>query len=108
MSKHSDHVTLSRRRFLEFGAISVAAMPLAGAALAQGGQKIDEKSEAAKALGYHNDAGKVTDPKRKKDQFCHNCQFFQGKPSDAWAPCPVLGGKDVANKGWCITWTAKA
>jgi len=89
-------------------AVGLAAIPASRVALAQTAQKVDETSEAAKALDYHSNASRVTNPKRKKDEFCHNCQFFQGKPSDAWAPCLVLGAKEVANKGWCTTWTVKA
>ena len=104
----SSDARLSRRRFLELSVAGVAAVPAARLALAQNAEKVDGKSDAAKALDYHHDAAKVTNPKRKKDQFCHNCQFYQGKPADAWAPCTVFGGKQVANKGWCSTWTAKS
>lgn len=102
-----DDAKLSRRRFLKLSAAGLAAVPAARLALAQNAGKVDEKSDAAKALDYHDDAGKVTNPKRQKDQFCHNCQFYQGKPADAWAACTVFAGKQVANKGWCATWTAK-
>ena len=107
MSNPSDNARRSRRRFLKLSAAGLAAVPAARIALAQNAQKLYEKSDAAKALDYHDDATKVTNPKRKKDQFCHNCQFYQGKPADAWAPCTVFGAKQVANKGWCATWTAK-
>jgi|KBSSwiStaDraftv2_1062776.scaffolds.fasta_scaffold684892_1 hypothetical protein len=98
---------LSRRRFLKLTAAGLVAVPAARVAMAQNAEKVDVNSDAAKALDYHDDASKVTNPKRKKDQFCHNCQFYQGKPADASAPCTVFGGKQVANKGWCATWTAK-
>ena len=108
MSDYSTDTRCSRRRFLKLSAAGLAAMSAARIAQAQTAQKVDENSEAAKALDYHNNASRVTNPKRKKDEFCHNCQFFQGKSSDAWAPCLILGAKEVANKGWCTTWTVKA
>ena len=108
MSNYSADTRRSRRRFLKLSAAGLAGIPASRVALAQTAQKVDETSEAAKALDYHSNASRVTNPKRKKDEFCHNCQFFQGKPSDAWAPCLVLGAKEVANKGWCTTWTVKA
>jgi len=107
MSNKSDGSGASRRRFLLVSAAGLAAAPLARVAFAQGGEKVDENSPAAKALDYHHDASKVTNPKRKKDQFCHNCQFFQGKAQDQWGPCLVFPGKQVAGAGWCSSWLAK-
>ena len=98
----------SRRRFLLVSAATAAAVPMARMAMAQGAEKVDENSPPAKALDYHHDANKVTNPKRKKDQFCRNCQFFQGTAKDQWAPCTVFQNKQVAAGGWCSTWVAKA
>ena len=39
---------------------------------------------------------------------CSNCQLYQGKPSDPWAVCPLLGGKQVNANGWCSAWVKKA
>jgi hypothetical protein len=108
MSNESNRAGESRRRFLRLTAAGLAAVPVARIAIAQTAEKVDENSPAAKALDYHRDASKVTNPKRKKDQFCHNCQFFQGKASDPWGPCAVFPGKQVAGNGWCSTWVAKA
>jgi len=99
---------LSRRRFLKLTAAGLVAVPAARVAMAQKAEKVDVNSDAAKALDYHDDASKVTNPKRKKDQFCHNCQFFQGTAKDKPGPCTVFQGKDVAAGGWCSTWVAKA
>jgi hypothetical protein len=98
----------SRRRFLLVTATSLAAAPVVRLAIAQGAEKVDEKSPQAKALDYHHNAAQVKNPKRTKDQFCHNCQFFQGKAGDAWGPCTVFQGKLVAANGWCSTWVKKA
>jgi hypothetical protein len=39
---------------------------------------------------------------------CANCMLYQGKPTDAWANCAALGGKQVNGKGWCMAWAKKA
>jgi hypothetical protein len=41
-------------------------------------------------------------------QDCGNCSFFQGKATDAYAPCPMFAGKQVASKGWCSAYNKKA
>ena len=102
------HSPASRRRFLLVTAAGLAAGPVARLAVAQSAEKVDEASAQAKALDYHHDAAQVKNPKRTKDQFCHNCQFFQGKAGDAWGPCTVFQGKQVAANGWCSTWVKKA
>ena len=107
MSDESNNAGASRRRFLLVSAAGLAAAPMARIAIAQNAEKVDENSPQAKALDYHPDASKVTNPKRKKDQFCHNCSFFQGTAKDKWAPCAVFQGKQVAAGGWCSTWVAK-
>ncbi len=71
--------------------------------------KVDEKDPAAVGLGYKHDATKVVAkryPQYKAGNNCANCQFYQGK--DAWGVCPLLGGKQVAGKGWCQAWAKKA
>ena len=98
----------SRRSFLRMSAAGLAAVPMARITSVQAAEKVDENSPPAKALDYHDDASKVTNPKRKKDQFCHNCQFFQGSAKDKPGPCTVFQGKLVAAGGWCSTWVAKA
>jgi hypothetical protein len=63
------------------------------------------------ALAYRHDATKVDAkqyPAWAAGHVCGNCQLFQGKPSDAWGPCGVMGGKLVNAKGWCIAWARKA
>lgn len=109
MSNPSDRAT-RRRRFLLGCALAAAAVPIvrAPAYAQQSGEKVDENSAQAKALHYRHNAKEVKDPKRKPDEFCHNCQFFQGKASDKWGPCAVFGGKLVANQGWCSSWVKKA
>ena len=108
MSNKSNGSAGSRRRFILVSVVTMVAAPIARLAFPQAAEKVDENSPPAKALDYHHDASKVTNPKRKNDQFCHNCQFFQGKPKDQWGPCAVFQGKQVAAQGWCSTWLAKS
>ncbi len=61
------------------------------------------------------DAPSKTCPDRKKperkDQFCHNCQFytakglFKGKEVGA---CTLIPARYVGHHAWCQTWVKKA
>jgi High potential iron-sulfur protein len=79
----------SRRTFL-IGAAGVA--PALGAsklAFAQGNSLLSEEDPQAKTLGYKNDAtavDKAKFPKYAAGQICGDCQFYQGKPTDAAVP----------------------
>ena len=89
----------------------------AGLALALGQQaiaqpaRVDEATPAATALGYKHDASKVDAkkyPSFQTGRVCANCQLYQAKGNEPWAPCPALGGKLVNAKGWCTAWVKKA
>ena len=70
-----------------------------------------ESDPQAVALGYRSDAGKVDKtkyPQHTAAQMCGGCNFFQGKPTDAMAPCQLFAGKQVSSKGWCSAWSKKA
>ncbi len=98
----------NRRIFLVTAAAAGAALATSAQAQAN---KVDEKDPQAVALGYVHDATKVDTkkyPKYAAGQHCGNCALFQGKPDDAWGPCPLYAGKVVANKGWCSAWAKKA
>ena len=87
------------------GSVLVAARAEAQAA------KLDEKDPQAVALGYVADTNKADNkkfPKHAKDQKCNNCALYQGKPTDAFAGCPLFGVKQVAGPGWCSAWAKKA
>jgi hypothetical protein len=109
-----NRTNLNRRGFLKLGSLAVASAALAtraGASLAQGMPRVDEKDAQAQALGYKHDASKVDKKKFAKfdpSQTCANCQLYQGKPKDAWGPCLIFPGKDVNAKGWCSAWAKKA
>src|SRR4030081_3247430 len=92
----------SRRSFIALAGVTGAAA-LVGVrpalTFAQGGAALahlPESDPTAKALGYVEDASKVDKtkfPSYKAGAHCATCNFFQGKPSDAYGPCLILPGK---------------
>lgn len=102
----------SRRHFIRIAAVSGAALVATRHAAAQAPlPMLDEKDPQAVALGYVADATKVNKakfPKYAPDQTCANCTLYQGKPTDAAAPCPLFPAKRVAAKGWCSAWVKRA
>jgi len=101
----------SRRQFMMTIVPAAAALSAMTCAHAADAAKVDEKDPAATGLGYKHDATKVDAkkyPTFKAGNVCGGCQFYQGKPTDAWAACPLLGGKQVNGKGWCSAWAKKA
>jgi hypothetical protein len=80
---------------------------------AKGGElpHLAENDPQAQALGYKHDAKQVD---RKKfanyqpGQLCSNCQQFQAKGKEQWAPCAIFPGKSVNANGWCSAWVKKA
>jgi hypothetical protein len=106
----------SRRSFIALAGVAGAAM-LAGVrptlTQAQGASPphLSESDPTAKALGYVEDASKVDKtkfPSYKAWAHCATCNFFQGKPADAYAPCQIFPGKAVAGPGWCASHSPKA
>ncbi|MDR5855690.1 high-potential iron-sulfur protein [Caballeronia sp. LZ062] len=101
----------SRRTFL-MTSVGVASTLALGSRVAfADAPKVEESDPTAQALGYKLDASKVDKakfPKYAAGQECGNCQFYQGKASDPFAPCPMFGGKQVAAKGWCSAYAKKA
>lgn len=102
----------SRRTFLltSLGAVSALALSSREASAADT-PMVSESDPTAQALGYKADASRVDKPKYPKyaaGQDCANCSFYQGKPTDAAAPCPMFGGKRVAGKGWCNAYNKRA
>lgn len=100
----------SRRTFLitSLGVASTLALSRQGFAEAP---KVSESDPTAVALGYKMDATKVDKAKYAKyaaGQTCSNCSFYQGKSTDAFAPCPMFGGKQVDGHGWCSAYNKKA
>jgi len=108
MTKHPSQP--SRRRFIKFSAVGLAAAPFANILLsesAQAGERVSESDATAKALDYAMDATKATS--RKDDTaFCSTCNLYSGQPGAPDGPCQVLGNKLVMANGWCSAWVKKA
>jgi hypothetical protein len=114
-SKH-DPRDQSRRSFIALAGVTGAVVFAGirpGLSLAQGSAPphLAESDPTAKALGYVEDASKVDKtkfPAFKPGAHCATCNFFQGKPADAYAPCQIFPGKAVSSKGWCASHSPKA
>ena len=101
----------SRRQFILTLVPAAVAITAAPGVLAADAPHADENDAAAKGIGYKHDGSKVDAtkyPTYAKDKKCNNCALFQGKATDVWAPCPLLGGKQVNGNGWCSAWNKKA
>lgn len=101
----------TRRNFI-FKTLPVAALAITASRFASAeAAKLEESDPAAAALGYKHDASKIDAkkyPTYAAGNNCAGCQLYQGKASDAWAPCGVMGGKQVNAKGWCVAYAKKA
>ncbi len=83
---------------------------LTGRAASAQAARVDERDAIAVALGYKHDAATVDMKKYGKyvkGSICANCTLYAGKPTDPWAPCGALGGKQVNAKGWCVAYVKK-
>ena len=95
----------TRRAFLGLcGAAALAAIPVR--VLSQAAAiKLDIKDPTAIALGYVENAAKVTvakEPTFKAGNHCGNCALYVNAQEKAgYAPCGAVGGKLVAKAGWC-------
>ncbi len=103
-------VNKSKRSLLAFMPAAGVVFFTAKATFAQP-SRVDEKDANAVALGYKHDAMAVDAKKHGqyvKGSVCANCTLYAGKPTDPWAPCGALGGKQVNAKGWCVAYVKKA
>lgn len=99
-----------RRRFIMTVAAGGGAAALASFGV-RAAEVLSESDPQATALGYKADATKVDKtkyPQHQAGQVCSGCNFYQGKATEAMAPCQLFGGKQVAAKGWCSGYAAKA
>jgi hypothetical protein len=103
------------RRAVVKGALTagamIPAMALIGAqADAAAATPLDPSDPTAKALGFIADSSKVdaaANPTHKPGQKCGSCAQFQGKATDATAPCTIFAGHSVPAAGWCKVWAQK-
>ncbi len=103
-----------RRAVLKGALASLAAIPIVAVVgrvqAAAPAAKVDPNDPQAKSLGYITDTTKVdakTNPMHKPEQKCSNCVQYQGKATDASAPCTIFAGKLVEGNGWCKVWAKK-
>ena len=101
-----------RRQVLKLALSGVVAVPLSnllvhGRAFAAELVPVSEDDPAAKGLGYVHDATKSTNPKRKPDQFCHNCNLVRSDSGEL-RQCAIFPGKGVNENGWCSAWVLKS
>lgn len=99
----------TRRAFLGLcGAAALAAIPVR--VLAQNAAKLDLKDPTAAALGYVENAAKITaakEPTFKAGSHCGSCQLYTAaKEVAGYAPCGAFGGKLVSKAGWCKAYAA--
>ena len=65
---------------------------------------LDVSSEAAKSLGYVEQASQADKVKFKTyvaGQRCGTCSLYQGKPNSTTGPCAIFPDKQVTFDGWC-------
>jgi len=103
---------MPRRTVLKGALAGLAAIPVVGIVTRADAAPVtlDVNDPQAKGLGYVVDTSKVddkTNPMHKPDQKCANCAQYQGKATDASAPCTIFAGKLVAGAGWCKVWVKK-
>jgi len=101
--------TPNRRRFLQLGAIALAAPFAARLAIptaqAQALPKLPLDHPQAKALAYVEDAAAAAKhPSFKAGSNCANCQFFTA----ANGACTLFPGFSVPAAAWCAAWAKKA
>lgn len=101
----------NRRTFVLSLVAGGGTLAVAGRVAAQAAPVLSEADPQAAALGYKADNTKVDKtkyPQHQASQMCSGCNFYQGKPADAMAPCQLFAGKQVAAKGWCSAYSKKA
>jgi High potential iron-sulfur protein len=100
----------SRRAFVMTVVAGSGALFASRASAQAAAPKLEESDPQAVALGYKADATKVDKtkyPQYAVTQLCSGCNFYQGKATDAMAPCQLFAGKQAAGKGWCSAWSKK-
>jgi hypothetical protein len=101
----------TRRTFLISSVAAASALAVSRTGFAAEPAKLTESDPMAQNLGYKADASTVDKskfPRYAAGEDCGNCSFYQGKATDAYAACPMFGGKQVASKGWCNAYNKKA
>jgi hypothetical protein len=104
-------MSLSRRVFLENGAIVVIATAgISSVAWSDSAAMLSESDPTAAALGYKANASAVDTtkfPQYASGQSCSNCALYQGPSGASSGPCPIFAGKAVSAQGWCSSYAKK-
>jgi len=105
---------MARRALLKaamLGAVTASVSGLASEASAQAPATnlvpLSLSDPQAKALGYVDDASKVSNPNHQAGQMCSTCIQYLGKAADARGGCNIYPGKSVDAHGWCLVWAKK-
>lgn len=99
----------NRRNFLKASVVACTGLIFSSIVHAGPGS-VQESEPTAQALGYKANAKSVDKskfPKYAAGQACGSCMFYQGGAA-ANGACPIFGGKLVAAKGWCNSYSKKA
>src|SRR3984957_13443883 len=102
-------MSLSRRAFIETGAILIAAVGASSVAWPEAAP-LSESDPTAASLGYKANASTVDKakfPQYAAGQSCSNCALYQGAAGSSSGACPIYAGKAVAATGWCASYTKK-
>ncbi|WP_233808804.1 high-potential iron-sulfur protein [Paraburkholderia sp. HP33-1] len=101
----------SRRTFIFTSLGAASALLISRPAFSSGAAaRLAETDPTAQTMHYVADAttvDKSRNPNYVAGQDCRNCRLYGGKATDAWAPCPVFGAKQVAGRGWCSVYNKK-
>jgi High potential iron-sulfur protein len=104
-------MSLSRRAFIENGAVLIAVIGVCDAAWsAASADMLSESDPTAVALGYKANASSVDKAKFAQyasGQSCSNCALYQGAAGSSSGPCPIFAGKTVSAQGWCASYAKK-
>jgi len=104
-------MSLSRREFVENGAILIATVGVSSLAWSDSAPMLLESDPTALALGYKANASSVDKAKFAQyapGQLCSNCVLYQGAAGSSSGPCAIFSGKTVSSKGWCASYAKKA
>jgi hypothetical protein len=102
------NMTYPNRRTVVLATLAAGTFSTASRVFAQ--SALPESDPQAMALGYRSANTKVDKakyPQYVAGQMCGLCSFYQGKPSDALAPCQIFAGKQVQSSGWCSAYMKK-
>jgi hypothetical protein len=103
-------MSLSRRAFIENGAILIATIGVSDAAGSAPVPMLSESDPTALALGYKANASAVDKAKFAQyasGQSCSSCALYQGPAGSSSGPCAIFAGKAVSATGWCSSYAKK-